>query len=123
MRGAPFPRMRGTGNDRGRTEPKAPFFYRKQHNSYSRAVVAYICKGGLRMFKKWRNEILIEGQKEAREVARLEKLPDVDATFDDYPVDYKKPGLRSFKEALRIAMEYSERGIYNIFYKERRKPT
>lgn len=71
--------------------------------------------------KKWKNEILIEGEKGARLVSRIENLPDVNPEFDCYPVDMKLPGRRSFMEAVKKSIEYSKHGIYNMFYKIQKK--
>lgn len=70
---------------------------------------------------KWKNEILIEGEKEARLVARIENLPDVNPDYDIYPVDMKLPGRRTMMEAIRKSIEYSKHGIYNMFYKISKK--
>lgn len=67
--------------------------------------------------KQWRNEILIEGEKSARLVSRIEKLPDVNPDYDVYPVDMKLPKKRTFWEAVKKSVEYSKAGIYNMFYK------
>lgn len=67
--------------------------------------------------KKWKNQVLIEGEKEAQLVARIEKLPDVNSEFNQYPVDMKLPGKRSLKEAIKKSIEYSKHNIYNMFYK------
>lgn len=68
--------------------------------------------------KKWKNTLLVEGEKEAQIVARKEGLPMPDPSFDQYPVDLQLPKKLSFKEAVKKAIEYSKLNIYNIFYKE-----
>ena len=70
---------------------------------------------------KWKNEILIEGEKEARLVARIENLPDVNPDYDIYPVDMKLPGRRTMMSAIKKSIEYSKHGIYNMFYKITKK--
>lgn len=71
------------------------------------------------MFKrgKWRNVVLVEGEKEAKMVARIEGYPDVNPDFERYPVDLKLRERRGFWSAMKKAIEYSKHGIYNIFYK------
>ncbi len=71
----------------------------------------------LGLFKRWRNDILIEGEKSAKIVSRIEKLPDVSPDFDDYPVDVKLPGRRTKRQAVKKAKMYSDLNIYNMFYK------
>lgn len=66
---------------------------------------------------KWKNSVLVEGQKEASLVAREENLPDVSPDFDSYPVDITLPKKRSLKEAIKKSITYSKMGIYNMFYK------
>lgn len=68
--------------------------------------------------KKWRNTILIEGEKEAQIVARMEGLPMPDHEFDQYPVDLQLPKKLNFKEAVKRMVDYSKLNIYNIIYKE-----
>lgn len=70
------------------------------------------------MFRKWRNVILIEGEKGAQIVARIEKLPDVNPKFDQYPVDYKIEKKFTKKKAIKNAIEFSKLGLYNMIYKE-----
>ena len=69
--------------------------------------------------KKWRNMLLIEGEKDAMLVARLENLPAVDHNFDDYPVDVTLNKKCTFFEAIRKAVSYSERNIYNMLIRIR----
>lgn len=71
--------------------------------------------------KKWRNEILVEGEKSAQLVARIENLPDVNPDYNIYPVDIKLPGKRSFWQAVKKSIEYSKHNIYNMFYKVQKK--
>lgn len=66
---------------------------------------------------RWKNQILIEGEKEAQLVARIEGLPDVNPEYQCYPVDMKLPGKRSFWEAVKKSMQYSKHNVYNMFYK------
>ena len=68
--------------------------------------------------KKWRNSVLVEGEKEAMLIARMEGLPDVDHNFDNYPVDVTLTRRCSFREALKKALLFSERNMYNMIYKE-----
>lgn len=70
---------------------------------------------------KWANKILIEGPKDAQLVARIEKIPEVNPDFDDYPVDYTKPGRRSLLGALKVALNYAKANVYCMFYREKRK--
>ena len=73
------------------------------------------------MFKKkgkWRNQVLIEGQKEASAISRFEKLPKINPYFNDYPVDMVLEGRRSFFNAVKKAIVLSKMNIYNIFFKE-----
>lgn len=71
--------------------------------------------------RKWVNKICIEDEKEAQIVSRIEKLPEVNPDFDRYPVDYKKPGHRSLRQAVKISVEYAKHNIYNMFYKDERR--
>ncbi len=67
--------------------------------------------------KNWSNTLLIEGEKEAQIVARLEGLPMPNHDFDMYPVDLQLPKRCTFLESLKKAVKYSELNIYNIFCK------
>lgn len=71
--------------------------------------------------KKWRNVVLIEGEKEAMLVSRTEGLPGIDHAFNRYPVDFEIAQPQSFRKALRKAIFYSKAGLYNLFYKEEKK--
>ena len=66
---------------------------------------------------KWKNSVLVEGEKEASLVAREENLPGVSPEFDAYPVDIALPKKRSFWQAVKKSLAYSKMGIYNMFYK------
>ena len=66
---------------------------------------------------KWKNSVLVEGEKEATLVAREENLPGVSPYFDAYPVDIALPKKRSLWQAIKKSMVYSKMGIYNMFYK------
>ena len=68
--------------------------------------------------KKWRNSVLIEGEKEAMLVSRMEGLPEVDHNFNNYPVDLTLPKRRTLREAVKKAIDYSKANIYNMFWKE-----
>lgn len=68
--------------------------------------------------KKWRNSILIEGEKEAMLIARMEGLPEVNRDFDAYPVDMTLPERRTMREAIKKAIAYSKANVYNMFWKE-----
>lgn len=70
------------------------------------------------MIGKWRNSVLVEGEKEANLVARTENLPGVDPGFDGYPVDIQLPKKRTFWQAVKRAINYSRMGIYNMVYKD-----
>lgn len=74
--------------------------------------------GDIFIKKKWRNSVLIEDEKEAMLIARMEGLPDVDHNFDNYPVDMVLPYKRSFWDAVRKAVDYSRGNIYNMIWKE-----
>ncbi len=67
--------------------------------------------------KNWETKILIEGEKSAQLVSRIEKLPDVNPDYDVYPVEIKLPKRQTFREAVRKAIEYSKHNIYTMFYK------
>lgn len=71
--------------------------------------------------KKWRNVVLIEGEKEAKLIARIEGYPDVNPDFDRYPVDLKLPGKVTLFSAVKKAIEFSKHGFYNLFYKITKK--
>lgn len=71
--------------------------------------------------RNWRNDILIEGEKEAKLIARLEGYRDVNPDWYIYPLDLKLPERRTFWQAVKKAVEYSKHGIYNTFYKVTRK--
>lgn len=68
--------------------------------------------------KKWRNSILIESEKEAMLVSRMEGLPEINHDFRDYPVDYTLPKRRTMIKAIKKAIEYSKGNVYNMFWKE-----
>jgi len=70
---------------------------------------------------KWRNEVLIEGEKSARLLARLEGLPGVNPNYDRYPVDVKLAEKNSFLKAVKRSIQFSELGLYNMFYKITKK--
>lgn len=67
--------------------------------------------------KKWKNSVLVEGEKEATLVAREENLPGVSPEFDAYPVDIALPKRRTFWGAVKKGVKYSQMGIYNMIYK------
>lgn len=69
--------------------------------------------------KKWRNVVLIEGQNDAMLIARMENLPDVNEDFDGYPVDVTLNKKRTFWEAVKKAVAYSEKNIYNMLIRTR----
>lgn len=77
-----------------------------------------MCKN---LFKRrnWKVDLLVEGEKSARLVSRLEHLPDVNPEYDVYPVDIKLPKKRTFKEAVNKVIEYSRAGIYSMIYKDK----
>lgn len=67
--------------------------------------------------KKWRNAALIEGEKEAIIISRMEGLPEPSHDFDGYPVDMTFPKKVTFYQAVKKAKMLSQRHIYNVFYK------
>ena len=67
--------------------------------------------------KNWETKILVEGEKSAQLVSRIEQLPDVNPDFDVYPVEIKLPRRQSLKEAIRKTIEYGKHNIYTMFYK------
>ena len=73
--------------------------------------------------KNWETKILVEGEKSAQLVSRIEKLPDVNPDYDVYPVEIKLPKRQTFKEAVMKAVEYSKHNIYTMFYKISKKKT
>lgn len=68
--------------------------------------------------KNWRNSVLIEGEKEAMLIARMEGFPAVNPEFDSYPVDVTLKKKQSFWGAVKRAVLFSERNIYNMIYKD-----
>lgn len=71
--------------------------------------------------KRWETKILVEGEKSAQLVSRIENLPDVNPDYDVYPVEVKLPKRQTLKEAIRKTIEYSKHNIYTMFYKVNRK--
>ena len=71
--------------------------------------------------KYWETKILVEGEKSAQLVSRIEQLPDVNPDFNVYPVEIKLPKRQTLKEAIRKAIEYSKHNIYTMFYKVTKK--
>ena len=67
--------------------------------------------------KRWETKILVEGEKSAQLVSRIEHLPDVNPDYDCYPVEVKLPKRQTLKEAIRKTIEYSKHNIYTMFYK------
>ena len=67
--------------------------------------------------KKWETKILVEGEKSAQLVSRIENLPEVNPDYDLYPVEVKLPRRQTLKEAIRKTIEYSKHNIYTMFYK------
>ena len=74
---------------------------------------------GLKIGKKWQNQVLVEGEKEAMVIANMEGLPKVDPSFNAYPVDITLPQKRTFKEAVKKAMFLSERCMYNLIVRSK----
>lgn len=72
-----------------------------------------------KIFKKklWRNQVLIENEKEAMLISQMENLPEVDPRFDNYPVDVRLPEPLTFKQAIKKAILFSERSMYNLIYR------
>lgn len=75
-----------------------------------------------RFKKEWKVDVLIEGEKGARLVQRMEKFKKVNPDFDQYPVDLDLPQKHTFKKAIQIATEYARGGIYSMVYKDKKKP-
>lgn len=71
--------------------------------------------------KIWETKILLEGEKSAQLVSRIEKLPEVDPEFNVYPVEVKLPKRQTLKEAIKKTIEYSKHNIYTMFYKVSKK--
>ena len=71
-----------------------------------------------RMKGRWKNKILIEGEKEAMVISQKEGYPEVDHNFENYPVDVTLPEKLTFLEAVKRAVWYSERCIYNLIIKD-----
>lgn len=71
--------------------------------------------------KRWETKILVEGEKSAQLVSRIEHLPDVNPDYDYYPVEVKLPKRQTLKEAIKKTIEYSKHNIYTMFYKVSRK--
>lgn len=67
--------------------------------------------------KNWETKILIEGEKSAQLVSRIENLPDVNPDYDVYPVELKLPKKQTFKEAIKKVIQYAEHNIYTMIYK------
>ena len=68
--------------------------------------------------RKWKNLLLVEGEKEATLVALEENLEDgVSPEFDNYPVDIVLPKRRNLWQAIKKSITYSNMGIYNILRK------
>ena len=71
--------------------------------------------------KQWETKILVEGEKSAQLVSRIENLPDVNPDYDVYPVEVKLPKRQTLKEAIKKTIEYSKHNIYTMFYKVKGK--
>ncbi len=71
--------------------------------------------------KKWEQKILIEGEKSAQLVARIENLPGVNPEFDVYPVELTVPKRQTLIESIKKTIEYSKHNIYTMFYKSHKK--
>lgn len=71
------------------------------------------------LFKKkiWQNQVLVENEKEAMLISQMENLPTVDPRFDNYPVDVRLPDKLTFKQAIKKAILFSERSMYNLVYR------
>ena len=72
--------------------------------------------------KEWKVSLLIEGEKGARQVSRLEQLDGVNPMFDMYPIDVDLPQRHTLRRATQIALEYAKAGIYSVIYRGRKKP-
>ena len=68
--------------------------------------------------KQYVNRVLIEGPTQAMCVAAMENLPDVNPKFEDYPVDMTLRKRRTFKEAVKKMMEFSDKHIYSVIIKK-----
>lgn len=71
--------------------------------------------------KRWETKILVEGEKSAQLVSRIEHLPEANPDFDSYPVEVKLPKRQTLKEAIKKTIEYSKHNIYTMFYKVKGK--
>jgi len=71
--------------------------------------------------KTWETKILVEGEKSAQLISRMEGLPEADPGFMDYPVEVKLPKRQTLREAVRKTIEYSKLNIYTMFYKISKK--
>lgn len=71
--------------------------------------------------KKWKVDLNVEGELQARTVSRKEGLPDVNPEFDNYPINVELPKRMTFKQAMRKVIDYGQAGIYTILYKGKRK--
>lgn len=69
--------------------------------------------------RKWRNSALIEGEKDAILISRMEHLPSVNTEFDGYPVDLTLSKKVTFFQAIKKSIELSKANIYNMFYKDK----
>ena len=69
--------------------------------------------------KCWKVDLNVEGELQARTVSRKEGLPDINPEFDAYPINVQLP-KRTFKQAVRTALEYAQAGIYSVIYKNKR---
>ena len=71
--------------------------------------------------KKWKVDLNVEGELQARTVSRKEGLPDVNPEFNNYPINVELPKRMTFKQAMRKVIDYGQAGIYTILYKGKRK--
>ena len=75
------------------------------------------------MFGKgnWVTKLLVEGEKDAQLVSRIERLPEADPRFENYPVEIKLKKKRSFWQAVKVAVDYAGHNIYSMVYKDKRE--
>ena len=67
---------------------------------------------------RWKNKVLIEGEKEAMVLSQLEGYPEVNHDFDAYPLDVTLPEKLTFWDAVKRAIWFSERCIYNLIVRD-----
>ena len=62
--------------------------------------------------KRWETKILVEGEKSAQLVSRIENLPDVNPDYDIYPVEVKSADNTQAKSYKQFCSKYNpKKGI------------